>query len=58
MQEKDKKELDALEYKLGFQDIRFYRSIAQSRIRREQAMQFGMWRGLVLEVSLSVWGCS
>jgi vacuolar protein sorting-associated protein 13A/C len=33
----DKDELDSLEHKLGYKDIRFYRSIARSELRKERA---------------------
>ncbi|KAJ1986508.1 Vacuolar protein sorting-associated protein 13 [Dimargaris cristalligena] len=35
----EKKELDALERKLSFQDIRFYRSLVEAKLRKEKAIQ-------------------
>ncbi|KAG7450519.1 vacuolar protein sorting-associated protein 13 [Guyanagaster necrorhizus] len=35
----DQKDLDALERKLSYEDIRFYRSIARSRLRKDTALR-------------------
>ena len=35
----DLKDFESLERKLSYEDIRFYRSVARSRLRKDQALQ-------------------
>ena len=53
---KELKDLEALERKLSYEDIRFYRSIARSRLHKNQTLRKKLEAGKTKEESKQGWG--